>query len=424
MNTITKLMAFRSIFLLLSLCITACSNDQDVHTELSPTVILISLDGFRWDYQDRTDTPHLDYLSENGVRAESFIPVFPTKTFPNHLSVVTGCYPENHGIISNSMYDENWDAEYYIGENSEPVTESRWYEAEPIWVTAENQGLVTGTYFWPGSEAEINGTRPTHYGEYDGDIPNEDRIQKILDWIDLPSNKRPVFMTLYFSDADSWGHQYGPDGTEMNSVIQELDGYIGMLTEGLDERDVLDDVNIIITSDHGMTGLSRDRVIFLDDYIDVYSDSIRIIEWSPVGMILPVESWVDSIYNSLIGVHPNMAVYRKEDIPERLHFNSHRRIPPIICLADEGWSITSHSYFDNHPDANTGGTHGYDPAYKSMHGSFIASGPALKEGLIINSFQNIHTYNVIVHILGLSPAENDGNLDSVAVMLQNYANHH
>jgi len=350
-NTITKMIDFRSIFLLLSLCITACSNDQNVHTELSPTVILISLDGFRWDYQDRTDTPHLDYLSENGVRAESFIPVFPTKTFPNHLSVVTGCYPENHGIISNSMYDEEWDAEYYIGENSEPVTESRWYEAEPIWVTAENQGLVAGTYFWPGSEAEINGTRPTHYGEYDGDIPNEDRIQKNLDWIDLPSSKRPVFMTLYFSDADTWGHQYGPDGTEMNSIIQELDGYIGMLTEGLDAREVLDDVNIIITSDHGMAGLSRDRVIFLDNYIDVYSDSIRIIEWSPVGMVLPVESWVDSIYNSLIGVHPNMAVYRKEDIPERLHFNSHRRIPPIIYLADEGWSITSHSYFDNHPDS-------------------------------------------------------------------------
>ena len=182
MNTITKLMAFRSIFLLLSLCITACSNDQDVHTELSPTVILISLDGFRWDYQDRTDTPHLDYLSENGVRAESFIPVFPTKTFPNHLSVVTGCYPENHGIISNSMYDAEWDAYYYIGENSAPVAESRWYEREPVWVTAEKQGQVTATCFWPGSEAEINGKRPAYWFQYDGSVLNEDRVQQVLAW--------------------------------------------------------------------------------------------------------------------------------------------------------------------------------------------------------------------------------------------------
>ena len=279
MNTITKLMAFRSIFLLLSLCITACSNDQDVHTELSPTVILISLDGFRWDYQDRTDTPHLDYLSENGVRAESFIPVFPTKTFPNHLSVVTGCYPENHGIISNSMYDAEWDAYYYIGENSAPVAESRWYEREPIWVTAEIQGQVTATSFWPGSEADINGERPTYWFQYDGSVPNEDRVQQVLAWLDLPEKNRPTFITIYFSDADSWGHAYGPDATRIDEIIQELDDQVGMLMAGLSECNVLDQVNIIVTSDHGMAGLSCDRVIFLDEYIDVYSDSIQIIEW-------------------------------------------------------------------------------------------------------------------------------------------------
>ena len=197
--------------LFLLFIILSCVKEDSVEYDLAPTVILISLDGFRWDYSSRVSTPNLDLLVENGVSSESYIPVFPSKTFPNHLSIVTGCYPENHGIISNSMYDEEWDAEYYIGENSEPVTESRWYEAEPIWVTAEKQGQVTATYFWPGSEAEINGERPTYYFQYDGSVPNEDRVQQVLDWIDLPSGSRPVFMTLYFSNADSWGHQYGPD---------------------------------------------------------------------------------------------------------------------------------------------------------------------------------------------------------------------
>ena len=404
------------LILVLFFWILSCAKEETGVPELSPTVILISMDGFRWDYQDKTGTPNLDYLVENGVTSESYIPVFPSSTFPNHLSIVTGCYPENHGIISNSMYDEEWDAEYYIGENSEPVTESRWYEAEPIWVTAEKQGQVTATYFWPGSEAEINGERPTYYFQYDGSVPNEDRVQQVLDWIDLPSGSRPVFMTLYFSNADSWGHQYGPDGIEMNSVIQELDGYIGMLTKGLIERDILEKVNIIVTSDHGMTGLSRDRVIFLDDYVDI--DSIRMIEWSPVAMILPHDELVDPVYNALSGAHPQMTVYRKEDMPERFHFNNHRRIPPIICIADDGWSITTHDYFNDNPYSFTGGAHGYDPINKSMHGIFIASGPALKDSLTVESFINIHTYELIASILDLEPKENDASFDSISVMLE------
>ena len=144
-------------------CFSSCAKQNNRTPKSSQTVILISMDGFRWDYQDKTDTPNLDYLTENGVKAESQIPVFPSKTFPNHLSIVTGSYPENHGIISNNMYDSEWDAEYYIGENSDPVSESRRYEAEHIWVTAEKQGQVTATYFWPGSEAEINGERPTSW---------------------------------------------------------------------------------------------------------------------------------------------------------------------------------------------------------------------------------------------------------------------
>ena len=410
-----KSIYFCFIILIIS-CAKKIENDVSVINDLDPTVILISLDGFRWDYLSKTDTPNLDILVENGVISESLIPVFPSKTFPNHLSIVTGCYPENHGILSNNMYDQEWDAEYYIGENSDPVKDGRWYDAEPIWVTAEKQGKLTGTYFWPGSEAEINGTRPSYYGVYDGNISREDRVQKILEWIDLPKQSRPVFMTLYFSDVDSWGHNIGPDAIGMNSIIKEIDESIGLLVSGLNKREILDNINIIITSDHGMAGLSRDRVIFLDDYINI--NDVRMVDWSPVAMILPEDDSIVSTYSALYDAHPQMSVFKKEDVPARLHFNNHRRIPPIICIAADGWSISDRDYFDENPYSFTGGTHGYEPINKSMHGIFIASGPGLKDGLTIDSFSSIHIYEVIAHILDIDTPENDASFDSISVMFK------
>lgn len=410
-----KSIYFCFIILIIS-CAKKIENDVSVINDLGPTVILISLDGFRWDYLSKTDTPNLDILVENGVISESLIPVFPSKTFPNHLSIVTGCYPENHGILSNNMYDQEWDAEYYIGENSDPVKDGRWYDAEPIWVTAEKQGKLTGTYFWPGSEAEINGTRPSYYGVYDGNISREDRVQKILEWIDLPKQSRPVFMTLYFSDVDSWGHNIGPDAIGMNSIIKEIDESIGLLVSGLNKREILDNINIIITSDHGMSGLSRDRVIFLDDYINI--NDVRMVDWSPVAMILPEDDSIVSTYSALYDAHPQMSVFKKEDVPARLHFNNHRRIPPIICIAADGWSISDRDYFDENPYSFTGGTHGYEPINKSMHGIFIASGPELKRGLTIESFSSIHIYEVIAHILDIDTPENDASFDSISVMFK------
>ena len=380
------------------------------------TIILISMDGFRWDYLERTDTPNMDYLAAHGVRAKALIPVFPTKTFPNHLSIVTGLYPENHGIVSNRMYDPVFDANFWIGEGSEPARDGRWHEGEPIWVTAEKQGQTTATMFWPGADAEIQGVRPTYWSYYDGTVPNNSRVQQVLSWLDLPEDKRPILITLYFSDTDSWAHTVGPEATEMETVIRGLDGIIGTLIDSLRARDLLDSVNIIITSDHGMTETSRDRVIFLDDYINL--EDATVVDWSPVAKILPNEGMEPSVYNALVDAHPNLSVYRKQEIPERFRYRNHRRITPIICIADQGWEISSHEYFDSRPDAYTGGTHGYDNQLSSMHAIFIGSGPSLKDGLVVDPFMNLHIYELMCHILGLQPAQNDGSLDSVMVMLE------
>ena len=390
-------------------------DEENNQSEIYP-LILISMDGFRWDYTERTDTPNFDFLIEKGVRAQSLIPVFPTSTFPNHLSIATGLYPENHGIVSNTMYDEVFDAWYTIGEGSESVPESRWYEGEPIWVTAEKQGKVTATYFWPGSEAEINGERPTYWYVYDPSTSNETIIDQLLAWLDLPEGERPVFMTAYFNDANYWGHNLGPDGVGMESVIQGLDLDLGRLIAGLTARDLLDKVNIIVTADHGMVEIDRDRMIFLDDYIDLAD--VTMVRWSPVAGIIPNEGLEDSIYNLLVNVHPQLSVYKKEETPEHLHYRNHRRITPIIGIADEGWSISTRDYYNNQPEAYTGGTHGYDLDFLSMHGLFLAYGPAFKDGLIVPTFQNIHIYELIANVLSIAPAVTDGSLDSVSAMLE------
>ena len=325
-----------SISIILSTITWACDlfqgdveNDQ---SEIYP-VILISMDGFRWDYTERTETPNFDFLIEKEALAQSLVPVFPTSTFPNHLSIATGLYPENHGIVSNTMYDEEFDAWYTIGEGRSPVTESRWYEGEPIWVTAEKQGKVTATYFWPGSEAEINGERPTYWYKYDASTSNETIVDQLLAWLDLPGGERPVFMTAYFNDTNYWGHRLGPEAVGVDTVIQGLDVDLGRLIAGLTARDLLDEVNIIVTADHGMVETDRERMIFLDDFINL--SDVTMAGWSPVAGIIPNEGLEDSIYNSLVNVHPRLSVYKKGETPEYLHYRNHRRITPIVGIADE-----------------------------------------------------------------------------------------
>lgn len=408
---------FKKYFLLIIIetLLLSCSQTNNKNTPKGYPLILISIDGFRWDYFNRTETPHFDELIAGGVQAESLIPVFPSKTFPNHYSIVTGLYAENHGIVANRMYDPEFDAWFYIGENSEPVSESRWWEGEPIWVTVEKQNKIAACMFWPGSEAEIQGIRPTYWRQYDHDLPKEERISQVLTWLNLEEESRPDFITLYFSDTDSWGHEYGPDQVEMVGVIEEIDESMGALLDSLEVRNLKDKINIIVVSDHGMSALSRGRVIFLDDYINL--DDVLFVDYSPVAALRPNEEKEDSIYLSLVNAHPNMTVYLKEEIPKRLHYRNHRRITPIICIADDGWSITDHSYFDSHPDAFTGGTHGYDPVYDSMHGVCIASGPAFSDGITVPPIKNIHLYSLMAQVMNLQPAETDGSLDSIIVFL-------
>ena len=343
--------------------------------------------------------------------SEGLVPVFPSKTFPSHLSIVTGNYPVNHGIISNRMYDQEFNETYYIGQGSKAVVDPKWYESEPIWVTAEKQNKVAMTMFWPGSDAKIMGINPSEYHVYDGSISHDSRINQIISWIKMDIDRRPDIITLYFSYVDSQGHKHGPESDEIKEAIQEMDRVVGNLTSKLEEIGVFENCNIIMTSDHGMAQLSPDKIIFIDDYIDL--EKVYVVDWSPVIAIIPDD--INETYDQLFNKHPNLNIYKKGDIPSRLHYNEHRRIAPIIGIANEGWSITTRDRFE--AENYLGGNHGYDPKYQSMHGIFIAKGPAFQLNKDIPPLHSIHLYEMMCHILNIEPATNDGSLDSTRAFL-------
>ena len=408
---------FTMLFLLtISLFFFSCNSlsKKAVNSDPENYLILISFDGFRWDYMNKTDTPNLDRLVTAGVKADALIPSFPSKTFPNHYTIITGLYPENHGIVSNTMYDPVFDASFSLG-NREEVRNGRWWGGEPIWVSAENQGLKTLCNFWPGSEAEINGVRPSYWIAYDGNVPNVERVETVLRYLDKPAKERPSFYTIYFSDPDDYGHLGGPDSSSINIAIQECDARVGQLIAGLEKRELFGKVNIIIVSDHGMAQLSQERLIFLDDYLD--PSNLKILNWYPVLDIWCEESEVDSIFNLINGKHPDLSVYKRADVPKYLHYSNNIRIAPIVGILDNGWSLTSHYCLASHPSYYTGGTHGYDPANADMHAFFLAYGPAFKSGTIVPAFENIQLYNLMARVLEIEPAENDGDIELVKDIL-------
>lgn len=379
----------------------------------NPT-LLISFDGFRYDYLERVNTPHFDSLVAGGVQAEGLIPVFPSTTFPNHYSIATGLYPENSGIVGNTMYDPEWDEWYRISDR-EAVENEKWYEGEPIWNTLEKQGIRTGTMFWVGSEADIQGMHPTYWKPYDEDMTEETRIDTVVKWLSYPGEQAVDFATLYFEDVDSYGHNYGLKSDSLDSAISKSDRLIGYLKTKMRKADLWDKTNIVIVSDHGMVELSADKIIEIDKIISM--DNIERTIWGPATMLQPKRGLTDEVYYKLKANEENYVVYLKEDLPERFHLKNHRRVPDIILVADLGYTPvnqkTKERFYQSLPSA----THGYENTEKLMQAFFIAHGPAFGEGKKNPPFQNIHIYELLNKLMNTNPAPNDGNLDSVRVLL-------
>lgn len=378
------------------------------------SLVLLSIDGFRWDYINRPGASHLRALAASGVRAERMVPSFPSLTFPNHYTIVTGLLPDHHGIISNNMADSVL-GRFAIGDNP-AVRDARWWGGQPIWNTAELQHERAAPLSWPGSEAPINGMRPSWWKKFDAAQPHADKVNGVLGLLALSPDSGPRIITQYFPDVDHSGHLFGPESPQVDTAITKVDSAIGAIVDGISRMHLDGRVNIIVVADHGMAAISRKRVVFVDDYVSL--DSVDVIEWGANVMIAPKPGHERYAYDHLHGANPHLAVYRKTEIPARFRYGSNPRIPAIVALADEGWTVSSHPRFDRNPSRADGGEHGYDNTLPDMGALFIASGPAFKRGIVVKPFQNIHVYDLMAHILGLRPAPNDGSLDSTAVMLR------
>lgn len=406
------------VSLIISFTVISCTGDVSENpselTGESNPVLLISIDGLMNEYIERNNTPNFDLFLSNGVQAEYLISVFPTNTFPTHWSIITGLYVENHGIIANSFYDAELDATFSYGPPDSTPNDERWWGGEPIWATAERQGKTAVTFFWPGSEASINGIQPTKWVDYDGSIPDSARIDSVMAWLDPLGDVQADFATLYFSFVDSRGHRFGPDSPEVDNAVIEIDGLLGYLFEKIEETGLKDILNIILVSDHGMASTNEETVIFLDDIINLRD--VDVVSWSPAGMLKPAEGKLEDVYFTLKENEENYRVYLREDIPERFHFRNHYRIPEILMLADAGYTITSRPFFERR--GVVAGTHGYDNMAPEMFTFFAAKGPDFKSGEIVPPIEAIHIYELLTSLLNIEPASNDGTAGELNHLLR------
>ncbi|WP_417611970.1 alkaline phosphatase family protein [Parasphingorhabdus sp.] len=372
-----------------------------------PVTILISIDGFRPDYLDRGITPNLSALAAKGIYGP-MRPSFPSKTFPNHWTLVTGKTPDHHGIVGNTMEDVARPGELFKMATKDPFW---WNQAEPIWITAEKQGVRTATMFWPGSEVEFDGIRPADWWPFNEKLSNDRRINAVVDWMRRPADIRPKLVTLYFDTVDTAGHYYGPAPSEkLHAAIAEVDSEIGRLKQQLDSMG--QPVNFVIASDHGMTETSPERIIYLDEIMP--RDQYRLVEDGNYAGLEPLDGNIDALRSAFVRPHPHMQCWERDNIPPKFGYGTNPRVPSILCLPETGWVV-----YQDVPEWMTGigGGHGYDHRAPDMMAFFLANGPAIKAGGKLPVFDNVNIYSLVARLAGIKPAASDGSLAPFEAML-------
>jgi predicted AlkP superfamily pyrophosphatase or phosphodiesterase len=374
-----------------------------------PYVVMISVDGFRYDYAQKFQAHNILDMATSGSSTDWLIPSFPSKTFPNHYTLVTGLYPENHGIISNSFYDKSRNETYSIGDRNS-VENGSWYGGIPLWNLAQLQGMVAASYFWVGSEADVNGIYPKYYYPYNKNTPQEYSIRRVLEWLQLPEKVRPHMITLYFHEVDTQGHKYGPDAEETRKAVLDIDKQIGALREGLKKLDV--PVYLILTSDHGMEHVSK--FINVHDYIKMEKAQFHD---GPVAMIYTKDMQETEAFYQKLSQQSLFKVYKRAAVPRYLNHNKTEKIGDLVLIADAPYTFT----YSETPRVmeNPGGTHGYDPfENKNMATILYIDGPKIKKNYKISPIENIHLYPLVAHLLDLkilTPI--DGSLEAISSVL-------
>jgi len=381
--------------------VAACDPDKSKNT---PYLILVSIDGFGWDVQDANDTPALDRIAATGVRADAMRPVYPTMTFPNHYSIATGLYPYQHGIVDNDFPDADHNSWYHIWDR-DAVQDGSWYGGEPIWVSAEKNGITSAAFFFVGTEAAIGGISPSHWYPYDAAIPGQDRVRQVLDWLALPAGERPHMITLYFEDVDNASHEFGPGAIETKAAVRQVDGYLLQLLDGIEALDIRHDVYTVIVSDHGQAQHRPAADAFvLNEHIDL--DGLTIFDHNSfVSIYLDwyEEERAMKIRNAINDHWEHGRAYLKKESPAHWRVTDDPRYADIAVVADPGYAVISTS---DKASWIKGGDHGWDPTFDAMRGIFLASGPRLPAGTTIGAIDNIEVYPLMMAILGLPLPDN------------------
>ncbi len=370
----------------------------------APLTILVSIDGFRADYLQRGLTPHIAALAEDGVRAQAMHPSYPSLTFPNHYTLVTGLRPDRSGIVDNNMEDPRKPGvAFSMGKADVSHDPFWWDEAEPLWVTAERAGIHTATMFWPGSDLAIGGVQPRDWKMYDKSFLADQRVDQVLAWLDKPAAERPKFLTLYLDEVDTWGHSAGPDSQEVNAALGRTDATIGRLVDGLKAKGLFAEADLVIVADHGMASTSPERVTYLDDLLP--ASDLHAVSLGSEATIRPMPGHEDAVAKALLSRHPHMTCWRKADIPARFHYGKNPRVPPFVCLGETGWVISA-----TKGHAVNKGSHGFDPFDPQMAALFVAHGPAFRKGVVLPAFDNVDVYPLLTALIGVKPQPNDGEL--------------
>jgi predicted AlkP superfamily pyrophosphatase or phosphodiesterase len=411
----------RARLLLLPLFLSLCAAAQVITVDHGPNaaaqqskpyVVMVSLDGFRYDYVEKYRAKHLQDLGAAGASArEGMIPSYPSLTFPNHYTLVTGLYPEHHGIVANNFYDPARKQQYSY---RDPATDrdGSWYGGTPLWVLAEKQGMRSACFFWPGSEAEIDGGRPSYYLHFDDRFPDEKRIEQVIAWLRLPPAQRPHLITLYYSNVDHAGHQYGPDSPQSAAAVAHVDQLMGDLWAQLSRLQL--PIDLIVLSDHGM---EKQQGSWID--LSKYAD---LTNFTTVGFLLypNSEAAAEKAYQELKIKSDAFTVYRRRRVPAALHYDSNAREGDPVIVPNGPYSIRAHGSADDQPPEP--GAHGYDPrVMKSMRALFLAVGPDIRPGSKLEPFENVNIYPLVAKILGLDPPQVDGSLNVLSKILKNSA---
>lgn len=381
--------------------------------QTAPYVVLVSLDGFRYDYARRYSATHLQAIAARGATApDGMIPVYPSLTFPNHYSLVTGLYPEHHGIVANAFYDPAR-KQTYSYRDSTTVTDGSWYGGTPLWVLAEQHGLHAGCYFWPGSEAAIQGVRPTYYEKYDGKVPNAARVAQVMAWLRLAPERRPHFVTLYMSDVDQAGHMYGPESHEVEQAVHAVDDAVGSLDSSLATLHLA--IDLIVVSDHGMVAVKGDWIDLDHDEPDIMSHLDKTIGNE---LYAKTDSDAAHIFAALTAAHDDKyVVYRRAQVPPSLHNDANAREGDPVIVPTGPYLIRTNDP-PGFPRPRDVGAHGYDPSrVPEMRSSFFAAGPQIRKGATVASFEDVDIYPLVARILGLAIGPIDGSLTRLQAIL-------